>query len=128
MFSHKGSAVFVDDPDVNELFLLGYLNSALATYFMKRIVNTTATADVGYLEKLPFRTPDPDTQARVVSRVEAIVAELRLDPLADVDPLRVEIDDAIFALFEIGDSRELVRRFYETVGRVEREEPQAAEE
>jgi hypothetical protein len=33
-----------------ELFLLGYLNSALATYFMKRIVNTTATADIGYLE------------------------------------------------------------------------------
>ena len=47
------------------LFLFGYLNSALATYFMKRIVNTTATADIGYLEKLPYRRPPAEIEAAV---------------------------------------------------------------
>jgi len=53
IFGHKGSAVFVEDADTPELFLLGYLNSALATYFMKKLVNATATADIGYLESSP---------------------------------------------------------------------------
>ena len=57
IFGHKGSAIFVEDSETSELFLLGYLNSALATYFMKKLVNTTATADIGYLEKLPYRRP-----------------------------------------------------------------------
>lgn len=39
----------------------GYLNSALATYFMKRIVNTTATDDIGYVKGCPSaaQTPSP---------------------------------------------------------------------
>ena len=34
-------------------------------------------------------------------------------------------DDLVFDLFEIRASREEVRRFYETVGRVTQEEPEA---
>lgn len=122
IFGHKGSAIFVEDESLPEPFLLGYLNSALATYFMKRIVNTTATADIGYVEKLPFRRPDTFTQELVTSRVETIVERLKADPDADVGVLRSEIDEAILDLFEIRDSREAVLRYYETVGRAERAE------
>jgi hypothetical protein len=101
------------------LFLLGYLNSALATYFMKKLVNTTATADVGYVEKLPYRTPTPEIEAFVVDRVERIVAALKADPQAEIGRLRDEIDDAIFDLYEIRTAREAIRQFYETVGRAE---------
>jgi hypothetical protein len=128
IFSDKGGAIFVEDGSTSELFLLGYLNSALATYFMKKLVNTTATAHLGYLEKLPYRRPPSETEARVVERVERIVEALKADPEADIAELRAEIDDAIFDLFEIRSSRDEVRRFYETVGRVEREEAQAAGE
>jgi hypothetical protein len=128
IFSHKGSAVFVEDGQTPSLFLLGYLNSALATYFMKKLVNTTATADVGYLEKLPYRRPPKELEQMVVQRVEQIIEALGVDPKADVKPLRAEIDDLVFDLFEIRAARDEVRRFYETVGRVEPvgEEPQAA--
>jgi hypothetical protein len=119
IFGHKGSAIFVEDETQSERFLLGYLNSALATYFLKKIVNTTATADVGYIEKLPYRRPPEDVEAAVVERVERIVAALRTDPAADVSALRDEIDDAIFDLFAVGPSREVVRRFHRTVGRVQ---------
>ena len=118
-WSDKGSAIFTEDPTVSELFLLGYLNSSLATYFMKRIVNTTATAHVGYVEKLPFRRPSPELQAEVVGRVERIVEMLKADPDADVSPLRVEIDSLTFDLFEIGSSRQVVLDYYDAVGRVE---------
>jgi len=38
-----------------------------------------------------------------------------------------EIDELIFDLFEIGEeSRSLVRRFFETVGRAEQDDAQAA--
>lgn len=78
-----------------ELFLLGYLNSALATYFMKKIVNTTATADVGYIEKLPYRCPTAEINENVVSAVGRIVASLQADPAADISSERDAIDDAV---------------------------------
>lgn len=118
IFGHKGSAILVEDGTVDERFLLGYLNSSLATYFMKKLVNTTATADVGYVEKLPFRRPDTELSNAVVDRVDDIVSALRADLRADVSALRREIDDLVFDLFDIRSSREAVRRFYETVGRV----------
>lgn len=121
VFGHKGSAIFVEDGDTSELFLLGYLNSALATYFMKKVVNTTATADVGYLEKLPYRRPSKEVEAAVVRRVSRIIELLQGDRGADIDALRADIDDAIFDLFEVRSQREEVRHFYRTVGRVERD-------
>lgn len=126
IFGHKGSAVFPEE-GTSELFLLGYLNSALATYLMKKIVNTTATADVGYLEKLPYRQPSPELESAVVERVEKIVSRLKLDPGADVQWLRDEIDELIFDLFEIRASRDEIRRFYRTVGRVEAQAAAASE-
>jgi hypothetical protein len=126
IFGHKGSAIFSEDEGASEAFVLGYLNSALATYFMKALVNTTATADVGYVEKLPYRRPDATTDTAVVERVEKIVAVLKQDPEADIQLLRDEIDDLIFDLFEIRSSRDDVREFYRTVGRVEAPEDQAA--
>jgi hypothetical protein len=127
IFGHKGSAIFVEDESQSELFLLGYLNSALATYFMKKIIKTTATADVGYVEKLPYRRPPAAVQAAVVSRVEQILKRLKMDLTADVSQLRREIDELIFDLFEIRTAREEVRRFYETVGRVEDQAAAATE-
>ena len=112
VFGHKGGAIF----------------AALATYFMKRLVNTTATADVGYVEKLPYRRPSVELEAAVAKRAERIVEALKADPDADIQPLRDEIDDLIFDLFEIRASRGEVRRFYRTVGLVEDPEDQAASE
>lgn len=119
IFGHKGSAVFVEGGATSDLFLLGYLNSALATYFMRKIVNTTATADVGYIEKLPYRRPPANLEAAVAERVSRIVEALQADPEADVEPLRDEIDEATFDLFEIRSARDEVRRFYRAVGRAE---------
>ena len=127
IFGHKGSAIFIEDATQDERFLLAYLNSALATYFMKKIVNTTATADVGYIEKLPFRRPPRDVESAVVERVDRIVSALRVDPSADVAGLRNEIDDAIFDLFEIRTSRDEISHFYRTVGRVDAEAQAASE-
>jgi type I restriction-modification system DNA methylase subunit len=129
-WSDKGSAIFVEDDSQDERFLLGYLNSALATYFMKKIVNTTATAHAGYMEKLPYRLPGKEIEAGVVERTAKIIEELKADPDADIQRLRDEIDDLIFDLFEITSSRDEVRRFYRTVGRAEEpfEESQAASE
>lgn len=101
IFGHKGSAIFTEDEQTSERFLLGYLNSFLATYFMKKLVNTTATADVGYVEKLPYRRPAAELEANVVERVDRIVAALQVDREADVTVLRQEIDDLIFDLFEV---------------------------
>ena len=125
VFGHKGSAIFVEGGAVTERFLLGYLNSRLATYFMKRIVNTTATADVGYIEKLPFRRPDDDAEREVGERVDRIVAMLRADPDAGIQPLRDEIDERILDLFEIrGQARQVVWEFYDRVGRAEADDEQ----
>lgn len=121
IFSDKGSGIFLEDETQSELFLLGYLNSALATYFMKKLVNTTATAHLGYVEKLPYRRPPSVVEASVVACVEHVIRAMQADPAADVSALRDSIDDAIFDLFDVRASRDDVRRFYRTVGRVEAE-------
>jgi hypothetical protein len=130
IFGDKGSAVFVEDDAASEAFLLGYLNSALATYFMKKMVNTTATAHVGYVEKLPFRRPSAETEQAVVKAVERMIAALREDPGANIQSDRDEIDEMIFDLFDIRSSREEIGRYYRTIGRVEPalDAPQAASE
>lgn len=129
IFSDKGSAIFAEPGEASELFLLGYLNSALATFFMKKIVNTTATAHLGYVEKLAYRRPSSEIEDAVVSCVEAIVEKLKADPEAEIAPLRDEIDDLIFDLFEIKASRDEIRHFYKTVGKAQpADEDQAASE
>ena len=95
---------------------------------MKKIVNATATAHAGYIEKLPYRHPSADLEAAVVERVSEIVDVLKTNPTADIGKLRDEIDDLIFDLFEIRSARDDVRRFYRTVGPVEQPEDQAASE
>lgn len=127
-WSDKGSAILVEEGQASEPFLLAYLNSALATYFMKRIVNTTATAHAGYIEKLPYRRPRPEAEQVVVGCVEQIIEALKGDPAAEIQPLRDEIDDHIFDLFEIRSVRDEVRRFYASVGRAEPTDAQAASE
>lgn len=117
--SFRSLTIFVDDQGATERFLLGYLNSRLATYFMKRIVNTTATADIGYVEKLPFRVPDAETEVYVGERVDQIIELLKADAAANISALRDEIDDRILDLFGIRAARDTVWRFYDTVGRVE---------
>ncbi len=127
IIGHKGSGVFVEDPATAKLFVLGYLNSALATYFMRKIVNTTATADVGYLEKLPYRRPDERLEQAVVERVEGIIEARTADPEAEIESLRDEIDEQIFDLFDVHASREEVKGLYRRAT-VEEVVPQAAEE
>ncbi len=119
IFSHKGSAIFVREGEASESFLLGYLNSSLATYFMKKLINATATASLGYVEKLPYRRPSPEIEAAVAERVASIVEALKSGAEPDIAARRSEIDDLVFDLFEIRASRDEIRRFYETVGRVE---------
>lgn len=114
-------------PGTSQLFLLGYLNSSLATYFMRKIVNTTATADVGYLEKLPYRRPTDEIERDVVDRVRRIIAARDADPESDIRALRDQIDEGVFDLFEIEGSREEIRGLYRRAA--EEENPgQAAEE
>jgi hypothetical protein len=86
---------------------------------MKKLVNTTATADVGYVEKLPYRRPPREIEQAVVERMDTVVSMLQEDPAADIAQLRAEIDDLVFDLFEIRSAREEVLRFYRTVGRGE---------
>lgn len=86
---------------------------------MKKIVNSTATADIGYIEKLPFRKPPVGIEAAVVERVVQIVDALKSDPAADISEPRTEIDDLIFDLFDIHAARDEVRRFYDSVGKAE---------
>ena len=85
---------------------------------MKKLINSTATADVGYVEKLPYRRPSQELESAVGERVDRIVEALQAGPAPEIQSLRDEIDDLIFDLFEIRSSRDEIRRFYQMVGLV----------
>jgi hypothetical protein len=63
----------------------------------------------------------------VAERVANVVDSLKLDADANIEGLRDEIDELIFDLFEIRSSRQEIRRFYRTVGRVAGDDQAASE-
>ncbi|MBA2536872.1 MAG: hypothetical protein H0V20_05475 [Actinobacteria bacterium] len=101
---------------------------------LKTVVDPSLLGEVEYEELPEPWTWDPVKSYHlrgesVVRRVETIVEALKSDLEADVQSLRDEIDDLIFDLFEIRSARDEIRRFYRSVGHVERAElAQAARE
>lgn len=87
-----------------ELFaLLGYLNSRLATYLLRAILNRSNMVTPGYVKQLPYLPPDSPTHRRVAALAEEITERLRRSPGADIAGRQCEIDALLFDLYGVPD-------------------------
>lgn len=70
IFDVGGSSIFPKDENV--YYLLGYLNSRIATYFLN-ILNPTINYQVGDLNRLPYKKPTQDMEKKISNIVGQII-------------------------------------------------------
>ncbi|MFX1332816.1 MAG: class I SAM-dependent DNA methyltransferase [Promethearchaeota archaeon] len=98
-------------------FVLGYLNSKLASYFLGKIINTTLGGMSGHatpedFKRLPVRIPEKEDmsnffnqlKSQVIEKVKEIINLLKKQPKADFSKKQEEIDELIFDWFDLDET------------------------
>lgn len=81
------------------LYLLGFLNSQLASYYVRALLNRTNMVTPGYVKKIPFVRADIDTKRTVSAGVARIMEAQRQGCGDEAHDERREIDELIFDLY-----------------------------
>ncbi len=95
--------------NLNVEFLLGFLNSSLATFYLKECFGALAM-DGGIsftpnnVSEIPVADVTPKQQAPIVKLVDQILAAKRDDPQADVGRWEREIDRLVYKLYALTDA------------------------
>jgi len=110
------SAQFIISDDLNEVsheFLVGFLNSSLATYLVKNIINTTVNLQVNDINRIPFKLPGSTLSKQVSTLVNSIVEKLVKDKNYNPEKERKEIDKLIFEFYNIDNETAVkIQNFY----------------
>lgn len=84
-------------------YILGFLNSLLAKYLIRAVLNRTNMVTAGYIKRLPYVEPKPSVKACIADIAEEIVESRRSDSAYDARPLQQTIDELVFETYDIGD-------------------------
>ncbi|MBA4078470.1 MAG: hypothetical protein C0508_25800, partial [Cyanobacteria bacterium PR.023] len=109
IFDIASSAIFSNNIDHH--YLLGFLNSSLAIYFLG-VLNPTINFQIGDLRRLPFNAPTAEICANVANLVKEAVSLMRrwhdntegIDSTEIVETerkIQLEIDTIIYQLYKI---------------------------
>lgn len=101
IFNNKAFFIPLDDK-----FLLGYLNSKLAWFYLKKTCSVLGDPEKGgrlelrtiYMETLPVPKAKPEQVKEIAQRVEKILLLKAKDQAADIGVLEDEIDQLVYKL------------------------------
>jgi len=104
IFNNKAFFIPLDDK-----FLLGYLNSKLAWFYLKKICSVLGDPEKGgrlelrtiYMETLPVPKVKPQQAKEIAQRVEKILALKKKDQTTDISTLEDEIDQIVYKLYNL---------------------------
>ena len=87
VFDKKGPCVFLKENDLNNYYLLGFLNSILTSYIL-RCLNPTVSTQVGDIKRIPFEIPNDPNSSRVSLLVKQCIAiKKRIYTYSLIEPL-----------------------------------------
>lgn len=113
-FAFSPTALFSNDKTFfipsNDLYLLGYLNSSLAWFYLKNLCSVLGDPNKGgrlelrsvHVSTLPVFPANESQKQQIESLVSQILALKEADPEADVAHLQNEIDQIIYGLYGLG--------------------------
>ncbi len=92
-----------------DFFLLGYLNSKLAWFYLKKICSVLGDPEKGgrlelrtiYMETLPVPKVKPQQAKEISQRVEKILALKKKDQTTDISALEDEINQIVYKLYNL---------------------------
>ncbi|UCE12362.1 MAG: N-6 DNA methylase, partial [Candidatus Heimdallarchaeota archaeon] len=107
--------------DIETEFLLGFLNSKVASYFLGKLINTSFGGMSGHatpedIKRLPVCLPTNEKTSRefhlikyhVIQKVTDIIALLKKAPEADYSVIQHQIDTLIFKWFSFNEAEKKV--------------------
>jgi len=98
------NACFFPETRLELFYLLGFLNSKLASYLLRAVLNRSNMITPGYVKRLPYLPPITDGQTCVSQLAESITEKLRAIPQADYSQEQAEIDRLIFDAYGISEA------------------------
>ncbi len=91
----------------NLLYLLGYLNSKIATYLFSQIGSTSGVGTTRWqaftMERLFVPRATPEKQSQIAGFVDRIIAAKKDDPSADTSSIEQVIDRLVYRLYGLTD-------------------------
>lgn len=93
-------------------YVLGFLNSPLAKYMVRAILNRTNMVTAGYIKRLPYIEPSPAMKSQVSTAAKRIVDGLMRNSPVDVHREQQAIDEAIFSIYDIDSEDEATIRLF----------------
>lgn len=117
-FAYDGNAQFANNTvyflsgGENLLYLLGYLNSKIATYLFAQIGSTSGVGTTRWqaftMERLLVPRATSDKQSQIVGFVDQILTERRENPYADTALIEQAIDRLVYRLYGLTDEEATV--------------------
>ena len=87
------------------MYLLGYLNSKIATYLFSQIGSTSGVGTTRWqaftMEQLFVPRATPKKQSQIAGLVDRIIATKKDDPSADTSSIEQMIDRLVYCLYGI---------------------------
>ncbi|MBA2175108.1 N-6 DNA methylase [Halobacillus locisalis] len=105
-------------PDNQEdlYYFLGFLNSRLVKYMLRKVLNRTNMVTSGYIKKIPFVTPSPEQKSIISEFSRKLVEGKCQNRDYPTEELHEEIDRVIFDVYGISEkNRHHVRDFCDHV-------------
>ena len=99
----SNNTVYFMTGDVNLLFMLGYLNTRIATYLFSQIGSTSGVGTTRWqsftMERLLVPVASQAQQAPIATLANRILAKKRTAPSADTSELEAQIDSLVYCLY-----------------------------
>ncbi|MCL6452805.1 MAG: N-6 DNA methylase [Alicyclobacillus sp.] len=106
------NANFFCDTDEDLFYVLGLLNSQLAQYLVRAVLNRTNMVTAGYLKRIPYVEPDERQKQAVADLSRSIVEARRANRGQDLRSLAAEVNQRIFDIYGLsGEAEAAIRRF-----------------
>jgi hypothetical protein len=102
IFDQSDNGYFCDENYV--YFFLGFFNSRLFNYLLKKVMNPTANATVNYVKKIPVILPSDLHIEKMKNLVKEIIEIKKNDDAADVSGIENSVDAFFYDLYSLDEA------------------------
>lgn len=102
------NANFFTKNKLDLFYCLGLLNSQIAKYILKAVLNRTNNISSMYIKSLPYKEPEPQIKKHISAIVKNIVKNKQKNPNYDISEKQKYLDDLFYATYKISKKQQKI--------------------
>lgn len=106
IFDQSDNGYFCEEKYI--YFFLGFFNSKLFNYLLKKIINPTANATVNYVKKVPVLIPSKEELEEINNLVNEIINKKKVDEHSNILKNEESIDKFFYKLYNLNQEEIMV--------------------